>query len=85
MTIIMYVLITAIECSMLTLRNGMITYDVDTTAQFEIKTIATHNCNAGFALVGDVTRTSEDDDQADTVGVWSGSPPSCDRKNFQRY
>ena len=59
----------------------MVTYVVDTAADFSIMTIATHTCNVGFALVGDVTRTCEDDDQADGVGVWSGSSPSCDRKN----
>ena len=35
---------------------------------------------AGFALVGDVSRTCMDDDQADTTGVWSGSAPTCARK-----
>ena len=34
----------------------MITYAADTMSDFEIGTVATHNCNAGFALVGDMTR-----------------------------
>ena len=68
---------------MLTLPNGMVTYSVDTTANFEIETIATHSCSAGFALVGELTRTCMEDNQADAVGVWSGSPPSCDRKKVQ--
>ena len=55
----------------------MVTYTADTTADFSFGTIATHTCNTGFALVGGVTRTCEDDDQADTVGVWSGEAPSC--------
>lgn len=68
---------------MLTLSNGIVTYSVDTAAEFEIGTIATHSCNVGFVLVGDMTQTCEDDDQADTVGAWSGTPRTCDRKNFQ--
>ena len=58
----------------------MITYAADTTPQFAIDTVATHSCNAGFALVGDMTRTCMDDDQADIVGVWSGNTPTCKRK-----
>ena len=73
---------TAIECPVLSLTNGGVTYVVDTTAEFEIRTIATHTCNASFALVGDMTRTCADDDQLDIIGVWSGSPPSCERKKI---
>ena len=40
-------------------------------------TIATHACNQGFTLDGQSTRTCMDDDQADTIGVWSGVVPSC--------
>ena len=57
----------------------MIVFASDTTSDFEIGTVATHSCNTGFALVGDMTRTCIDDDQADIVGVWSGSPPICER------
>ena len=60
----------------------MITYAADTMSGFEIGTVATHNCNAGFALVGDMTRTCMDDDQADIVGVWSRSAPTCERNKF---
>ena len=49
---------------------------------FEIGTVATHTCFAGFALVGDMTRTCMDDDQADIVGVWSGIASTCERKDF---
>ena len=83
MTITICLFISALARPMLTLTNAMVSSFVDTTAEFEIMTIAIHTCNAGFALVGDVTRTCADDDQADTVGVWSGSPPYCDRKNCQ--
>ena len=60
----------------------MITYAADTTSEFEIGTVATHICNAGFLRVGDMTRTCMDDDQADIFGVWSGSAPTCERKDF---
>ena len=59
----------------------MVTYAADTTADFSIGTIATHTCNAGYALVGGVTRTCVDDDQADSVGVWSGTAPSCEGRD----
>ena len=73
---------TAIECPSLSITNGVITYAADTTSKFEIGTVATHTCNAGFALVGDMTCTCMDDDQADIIGVWSGSAPTCERKDF---
>ena len=60
----------------------MITYAADTTPEFEIGTVATHICIAGFALVGDMTRTCMDDDQADIVGVWSESAPTCEGNDF---
>ena len=80
--IVFHFLITVIECPSLSLTNGIITYfAVDTIPDIVIGTVATHTCDAGFTLVGDVTRNCEEDNQADTVGVWSGSPPSCDCKN----
>ena len=62
----------------------MLTYSAGTpsTSEFEIGTVATHTCNAGFALVGFTTRTCMDDDQADIVGVWSGSAPTCERNYY---
>ena len=60
----------------------MITYAADTTSKFEIGSVATHTCITGFALVGDMTRTCMDDDQADIVGVWSRSAPTCERNDF---
>ena len=57
----------------------MITYATDATPEFAIETVAIHSCSAGFSLVGFVTRTCMDDDQADIVGVWSDSAPSCER------
>ena len=85
-TVVLHLFITAIECPPLSLANGMITYAGDTTPGFEIGTGATHACDTGFALVGFVTRTCEDDDQADIVGLWSGSPPpTCERTALEHY
>ena len=38
--------------------------------------MATHTGNAGFALVGGMTRTGKVDDRVDMVGGGRGSPPS---------
>ena len=57
-------------------------YAADTTPEFEFGTVATHSCDAGFSLVGGMTRTCMDNDQGDIVGVWSGSAPTCERKDF---
>ena len=59
------------------LENGQITYDIDSTTDFALDAVATHACNEGFSLVGEATRTCMDDDQADTIGVWSEVAPSC--------
>ena len=61
----------------------MITYDTDTTPDFAFGTVASHSCITGFVLVGDMTRTCIDDDQADIVGAWSGSPRTCERMDFE--
>ena len=73
---------TAIECPSLSITNRVIVFASDTTSDFEIGTVATHSCNTGFALVGFMTRTCMDDDQADIVGVWSGSAPTCERNYY---
>ena len=70
---------TAIECPSLNLPNGTIAYTADTTPEFKIGTEATHMCDTGFALFGDMSRTCMDDDQEDIVGMWSGSAPTCAR------
>ena len=79
-SLIFFVFIAAIECPTLSLTDGSVAYAADTSPDFSIGTVATHSCSAGFALVGDVTQTCMDDDQADIIGVWSGSAPTCERK-----
>ena len=72
----------AIECPELTLLNGMVTYTTDMMADFEVATVATHSCDAGFVMQGSTTRTCVDDDGMDNVGVWTESPPTCARTYF---
>ena len=76
----LFIFLAAIECPSLSLTDGSVAYAADTSPEFSIGTVATHTCSAGFALVGDMTRTCMDDDQADIIGVWSGSAPTCERK-----
>ena len=68
----------AIECPSLSLTNGMVVYAADNSPPFSLGTVATHTCNPGFSLVGVVSRTCVDDDQADIVGLWCGTASSCE-------
>jgi len=38
------------------------------------------SCNAGYALVGDQTRTCRDDNDGDAQGFWTNTRPTCQRK-----
>ena len=68
----MFFFFTAIECPALTApMNGQVSYATDMTSPYEIGTVATFTCNAGFSLDGAAdTLTCADDDQLDTVGTW---------------
>ena len=69
---------TVIVCSALEdLDNGLIVYDRDNLTDFSLGTVATLTCNQAFSLDGNSTRTCMDDNQADTIGVWSEQMPSC--------
>ena len=54
--------------------NGRITYLPDTTAPYDEGTNATHICNAGFALVGNIIRTCQNN------GSFDGTTPTCQRE-----
>ena len=74
---------TAIVCPALEdLDNGLIVYDADNLTEFSLSTVATFTCNQAFSLDGNSTRICMDDDQADTIGVWSGQMPSCEGIHF---
>ena len=74
----------AIVCSALTAPiNGQVSYDM--TSPYEIGTVATFTCNAGFSLNGAIDMLiCADDDQLDTVGTWSGTEPPCLRKSIKK-
>ncbi len=80
--------IIAIECQSLPdIENGVISYTTDMTANYTLGTMATYICNAGFALDFSATnssasRTCENDDGVDTLGVWRDAPPACVCKLF---
>ena len=77
-------LFTEIKCPALTAPiNGQVSYTTDMSSSFDIGTIATFSCDAGFSLNGDTaTLACADDDQADTIGTWGGTEPSCLGKSF---
>ena len=50
----------------------------DLSSPLVFGTVAKFSCDAGFSLNGDTaTLTCVDDDQADTIGTWGGTEPSC--------
>lgn len=55
--------------------NGMITYAIDVTPDFDPGTTATYSCDEGFGLSGgDTVRTC----QGQPIGAWSGTAPTCE-------
>ena len=69
----------AIKCPALsTPTNGQVSFIPDILTPFDIGTVATFSCNAGFSLNGSTAILNcTDDDQADTIGTWNGMEPSC--------
>ncbi len=77
--------LTAIECLPLDpITNGVITYAIDTTPNYDLGTVATYECDAGFfldlSLGGSEMRTCVDDLDNDVEGMFSGQAPACIRK-----
>ena len=74
-----YPLSAVIECPTLTApANGQVSYNTDMSSPFDIGTVATFSCDAGFSLNGTTaTLVCADDDQADTIGTWGGTEPNC--------
>ncbi len=48
-----------------------------------VGTIATYNCNQGYVLAGDTTRTCKERGDR-TIGTWNGTMPQCEGKNNSR-
>ena len=77
----------AIECPPLAgITNGFITYTIDNTPNYDLGTVATYVCDAGFVL--DLSlgrseiRTCIDDNGLDTIGVFDRQAPRCVRKSL---
>ena len=63
--------------------NGQVSYEMDMTSPYEIGTVATFTCNAGFSLNGAVDMlTCAEDDQLDAVSTWGGTEPTCQRESI---
>ncbi len=80
----LFILNTAIGCLVLPIfANGIITYAIDVTPDFDLGTTATYSCNDGYTLytsIGVEVRTCIDDGDNDAVGVFSDQEPACVRK-----
>ena len=79
---------TEISCSSLEPpTNGEIFYNSEREINFEVGTIATYMCAAGYALIGSDSRTCMDDDHQDAVAVWNGNAPTCEgnNKSYNHY
>ena len=63
-----YLLSTVVNCNAL---NDPANGEVDDSAGTTFGQNATYNCNTGYNLVGNSTRTCQAD------GMWSGSVPTC--------
>ena len=60
--------------------NGVIAYSEDTTAPFNVLTMATYACNSGYRLEGGSTERTcvRSDDSSSRMGIWTGASPSCE-------
>ena len=58
------------------LMNGQLSYATDTIAPYNFGTIATHICDTGFGIIGNVGRTCEKVGTS-PVGAWSGTATTC--------
>ena len=56
--------------------NGQLSYGTDVTAPYDFGTVATHICDTGFGIVGNVERTCEKFGTS-PVGTWSGTATTC--------
>ncbi len=80
----------AIECSPLpAITNGSITYAIDNTPNYELGTVATYACEAGFvldlSLGGSKMRTCVHDMDNDAEGVFDRLAPTCVRKFWSGF
>ena len=62
--------------ALLDIANGAISYS---SSPLFVDVVATYSCDEGFVLFsdGNVMRTCEESAALSTLGVWTGSAPSC--------
>ena len=65
--------------------DGEISYSPDTEQPFDLGTVAFHECNLGFALVGPENRTCVEDDPELVIGIFTEGPPTCERKEIPLF
>ncbi len=69
----------ALQCPPLPpIENGMITYSPDLTPDYDIGTVATYVCNAGFVL--DLTTEGSEIRTCVASREWNDQEPRCIRK-----
>ena len=66
------------------LENGSVSYTGDTNGMdpYDVSTVATLSCNAGYSLVGEAVRTCVEG--AGAEGEWSNGPSNCDCEFLNR-
>ena len=64
-------------CEALFLDHGRLTYTFDTQAPYDYGTVATHSCNDGFDLSGNISRTCSGDGTG-LYGTWTGDVSYCE-------
>ena len=63
-----------------TITNGVIVYNVDMTAPYDVDTLASYRCDPGYVLTGgNVVRTCVDAGDG-SGGRFDGETPTCERK-----
>ncbi len=82
--------VAAIQCNPLNpITNGVITYATNTTPNYDLNTVATYACNAGFfldlSLGGSTFRTCVEDDGLDAIGEFNNLAPRCICKSYIHY
>ena len=63
------------------IENGMISYGPDSEGpDYDLSTVATYNCDEGFALVGEDRVRTCVDVSSGRSGEFNGTAPMCQRK-----
>ncbi len=75
-------IISSVFCNELEMiANGVIVYNVEMTAPYDVGTVATYSCNQGYELEGSEMRTCED--AGDGRGKrFSGQAPICELRGI---